>query len=257
MHQRFSLHFSHLPLVQKALYTGTLSVIALGYAFAAIYIFASHHGRDGESMLTVQDIVIAYSGSKTGTRLESSLKGPMSSMLPADENLALVSWVRKGATEEEYEGAIKSIFDNRCITCHNKRNPHLPSLADYEDVLQVTEEDKGFDLHTLVRVSHIHLFGLTFIFTLVGRVFIHAHMKNEMLKVVIIATPFVAIALDIFSWYLTKIYEPFAWMVIGSGMLMGASFAAQFLISMYQMWFYKLPPEVETEFYCQVDTKYK
>jgi len=32
----------------------------------------------------------------------------------------------------------------------------------------VTEQDTGTDIFTLVRVSHIHLFGLTFIFYLVG-----------------------------------------------------------------------------------------
>lgn len=100
MAQRFTLHFSHLPTVQRVLYTCALCVLGLGYTFAMIYIFASHHGRDGNPSLTVRDIVIAYSGSKTGTKLESALKGPMSGMLPADENLKIISWVREGASEK-------------------------------------------------------------------------------------------------------------------------------------------------------------
>lgn len=252
MSQRFSLHFSHLPLVQRVLYTCTLCVLGLGYTFAMIYIFASHHSRDGNDMLTVQDIIIAYSGSKSGTRLESALKGPMSGMLPADENLKIISWVRDGASEKEYQQGIKRIFDNRCITCHNNRNPHLPSLEDYESIKKTAEEDKGMDVFTLVRVSHIHLFGLTFIFFIVASIFIHAYIRHEWLKITIMVIPFISIIFDVASWYITKVFEPFAWVVIGSGMLMGVCFALQFFISLYQMWFYQLPEDVKMRFYCSV-----
>ncbi len=247
MSWRFFVHFSHLPLVQKVLYSGALCVLGLGYSFAMIYVFASHHGRDGQDMLTVEDIVIAYSGSKSGTVLEGALKGPMSNMLSADENLKIVGWVQKGISEESYENTYKAIFDKRCITCHNKRNPHLPQLEDFEGIQHVSEEDHGADLFTLVRVSHIHLFGLTFIFFMVGSIFCHAYMKHEWIKVTIIGIPFIAIFLDISAWYITKIFEPFAWVVIGSGAAMGTCFAIMFFISMYQMWLYKLPEEASKE----------
>lgn len=245
MSWRFNVHFTHLPLVQRALFTGALCALGLGYAFAGIYIFASHSGRDQQPMLSVQDIVIAYRGSPTGTVLESSLKGPMSSMLPAEENIEVVDWVRKGASQEQYDKRIKGILDKRCITCHNNRNPHIPTLESYEGVKHTTEQDHGMDLFTLVRVSHIHLFGLTFIFFIVGSIFSHAYLRSEWLKVTIIGLPFLSIILDIASWYLTKLYAGFAWLVIGSGAVMGSCFALMFFISIYQMWFYRLPPEAE------------
>ncbi len=252
MSQRFALHFSHLPLVQRILYTSALCVLGLGYAFAMIYIFASHHGRDGNPMLTVKDIAIAYGGTKSGTKLESALKGPMSAMLPADENLKIISWVLNGASEKAYEEEIKAVFDNRCITCHNNRNPHLPSLESYKGVMQTAEEDRGMDMFSLVRVSHIHLFGLTFIFFITASIFIHAYIRQEWLKITIIVMPFISIIIDVASWYITKVFEPFAWVVIGSGSLMGISFALMFFISLYQMWFYKLPDDVQMRFYCAV-----
>ncbi|MFT5141222.1 MAG: hypothetical protein ACI9CB_002894, partial [Rhodothermales bacterium] len=39
----------------------------------------------------------------------------------------------------------------------------------------------------------------------------------------------------------TKLYAPFAWVVLISGGLMGLSFATMWIVSMYQMWFYKPP----------------
>ncbi len=247
MSWRFFVHFTQLPLVQRVVYTGTLLTLGLGYLFAMIYVVANHAERDGDPMLSVNDIVIAYSGSNDGTVLESALKGPMSNMLPANENIAIVNWVREGTSEEAYNATIKKIIDKRCVACHNDRNPHIPSLQGFEKVMHTAEKDTGMNIFTLVRVSHIHLFGLTFIFFIVSSIFSHSYIRYEWLKVVIVSLPFIAIVFDIASWYITKVFQPFAWVVIISGALMGMSFAIQFITSIYQMWFYSLPEEAERE----------
>lgn len=247
-------HFSQLPVSMRVLFTGTLIVLGVGYLFAMIHIFASHAGRDGDPGLSVNDLIIAYSGSKSDTRLEAALKGPMSGMLPTDEKDEIVAWVRRGALEEEYrpmEGAANSpykpilpIFEKRCLLCHNGTNPHIPNFKEYSGLMSVVALDTGIDIFTLVRVSHIHLFGITFIFFIMGSVFCHAYVNPPWIKCIFMITPFVAILLDIGSWYLTKIYPPFAWMVMISGGFMGVAFAGQWIISIYQMWFYTLPKDV-------------
>jgi len=247
MSLRFFVPFTHLSVVQKAIYTSALCVLALGYGFASLYVFESHAGRDGKPMLSVNDLIIAYSGSKTGTHIESALIGPMYNMLPIDENLQIVDWVRNGADKNIYETKIASILSKRCVSCHNKRNPNLPSLEDYESVKHTAEQDTGMDVFTLVCVSHIHLFGLTFIFLIVSTIFTHAYIRRIWLKVTIVTIPFVAIALDISSWFIIKVFEPYAWMLIISGLFMGGSFAVQVFTSIYQMWFYKLPDDVKIE----------
>ena len=40
---------------------------------------------------------------------------------------------------------------------------------------------------------------------------------------------------------MTRIYQPFAWIIYLSGILMALAFAAQRVVSMYQIWFYSLP----------------
>ena len=52
----------------------------------------------------------------------------------------------------------------------------------------------------------------------------------------LIAIPFVAIWLDIGSWWFTKFKPLFAYTVIGGGALMGLSLAAQISLSLYEMW---------------------
>ncbi len=238
-------HFSMLPIGMRVMFTGTLVVLGVGYLFAMIYIFASHAGRDGNPNLSVDDLIIAYSGSKSDTRLEGALKGPMANMLPQNERDEIIAWVRRGAEQEEYTTRIEPIIEKRCMVCHNGSNPHIASLKEYEDIMLMTELDTGMDIFTLVRVSHIHLFGITFIFYIVGSIFCHAYIKLVWVKCALIATPFLAIVLDIGSWYLTKVYPPFAWVVMVSGAFMGVSFAVQWVISIYQMWFYTLPEDVQ------------
>ena len=118
----------------------------------------------------------------------------------------------------------------------------MSNLDGYDNVSLVVEQDTGASLHTLVRVSHIHLFGMTFIFFIMGFIFSHAFIRPVWLKSLVVFTPFVCIAADVSSWYFTKLYSGFAWVVLLAGGGMAASFAFMWFTSMYQMWFYK-PPE--------------
>lgn len=244
MSHRHFYHFSALPMSARTAYTMTLLVLGTGYLFAMLQVFFSHAGLDGKPGISPEDLRIAYRGSEVGTRLESALKGPMAGMLPESERSTIFTWVEKGATQEGYEQIAKPIFDSRCIACHDGSNPLHPSLVSYEDVSKLITKDTGMSIATLVKVSHIHLFGITFIFYIVSNIFAHAYMKTLWLKCAVIVLPFLAILMDIFSWYLTKLHAGFAWVVIGSGALMGVSFAIQWVISMWQMWFYTLPDDV-------------
>ena len=239
---RMFFHYKEFPLSMRTLFTGTLLVLGLAYLFAMLHVYNSHAGRDGQPGLSVQDLQIAYSGSKEATKMEAALMGPMSGMLGTNERGTIIGWVRRGADVQEYENRIKPILDKRCLACHDGSNPHIPSLNDYEETVELAEVDTGMDIFTLIRVSHIHLFGITFIFFIMGQIFSHAYVRPVWFKSVVVAAPFVAIIMDVMSWYMTKLFPPFAWVVIMGGGLMGASFAFQWIISMYQLWFSKYSP---------------
>jgi hypothetical protein len=236
---RMFFHYSELPLSLRMLYTATLIVLGIGYLFAMIQIYEVDAGRDGKPGLSAEDIAISYSGNRTATRLESALSGPMSGMLPTEESSTMISWVHRGLDKQEYEAQIKPIIDRRCLACHDGSNPHIPNLNGLENVSNVAQIDTGMTLATLIRVSHIHMFGITFIFFVMGLIFSHAYVRPVWFKSTIIVLPFASMVVDTGSWYLTKLNTAFAWTVIIGGALMGMSFAIQWIVSMYQMWFYK------------------
>ncbi len=105
--------------------------------------------------MSYKDILTAYTGSGKDSRLESALRGPMASMLPPDEMNKLVTWVHEGADRAKYESDIKPLLNQRCMTCHDGSNPHLPNLNGFDNLKKVTELDTGTDVFTLVRVSRI------------------------------------------------------------------------------------------------------
>jgi hypothetical protein len=111
-------------------------------------------------------------------------------------------------------------------------------------VQKVTERDTGAGIFTLVRVSHIHFFGITFIFFIMGSIFSHAYVRPVWFKCSVVALPFVCLVLDISSWYFTKLYHPFAWVVMLGGAVMALAFAYMWVVSMYQMWFSRTPQPV-------------
>jgi hypothetical protein len=239
---RMFFHYSEFPLSMRTLFTGALIVLGLGYVFAMIQVYAVNSGRDGKPGLSVEDIVIAYSGSTEATKLEAALLGPMSGMLPGDERGTIVGWVHRGLDKAEYGTHIAPIIEKRCLVCHDGSNPHISNLNGYENVSKVAQIDTGMSLYTLVRVTHIHLFGITFIFFITGLIFSHAYVRPVWFKSLIIILPFFALMVDVSAWYLTKIFPPMAWAVMVGGGVYGICFATQWFVSMYQIWFYKYAP---------------
>jgi len=232
--------FSDASISEKILDTMFLITIGIGYLAAIANLYYTHQGRDGEEGLSVKDVTLAYYGSHNQTRLGAAINGPMGANLP---NLAakttILDWIQNGTTEEEFDAKIKPILQNNCVMCHSAESGmSIPHFETYEQVLEVTGTDTGATIPALVRVSHIHLFGIAFILFLIGRIFILCEMP-VIFKRILVAAPFVFLLLDISSWFITKIIPDFAYVVIAAGAFVGITFSLQLFISIYQMWLYK------------------
>jgi hypothetical protein len=223
----------------KALFTAYLLTMAIGYFMAFFYLFLINiapHQKMGMEVL--EGIVHMYYGKKGDTRLESALKGSMGEYVSKAEKEKIFNWISNGGGREKYT-EVQPIFDNNCVECHSSLSGmNLVPFTTYEEIKNVMKIDFGESIKTLARVSHVHFFGISFIFIWTSLIFSFCSIKRY-LKITIILTPFIAIWLDIGSWWLTK-YEPvFAYTVIIGGGFMGVSFAIQILYSLYEMWLRK------------------
>jgi len=232
--------FSDASVSEKILDTVFLIAIGIGTIFAVVYVYLTHEGLDGKPGLSADDIRIAYYGANQQTRLGAALHGPMAGNLPiAKKRKVIFDWLDHGHKQQEFETKVAPILNKYCIMCHSEEaGMGLPPLTSFTDVSKLTEEDTGASILSLVRVSHIHLFGISFILFFLGRIFIMCEMP-VMVKRITVVIPFLAMLMDIFSWYATKFIPGFSYTVIIGGGLMILSIGSQIVVSVYQMWFYK------------------
>jgi hypothetical protein len=229
--------FKDISVSERILNTVFLFTIGLGYLAALANIYYTHRGLDGKPGLSVQDVVITYHGGGNETRLGTAITGIMQPNLtiPTDKDVIL-QWIKQGANEPIYNEKIAPILNRDCVKCHTPSiNPSLPDLTHYATVSEVAHSG-GESIPTLIRVSHIHLFGIAFLLYFVGKIFILCEI-NVHIKRVAVVIPFAAIVVDVLSWFLTKDFSSFGYVVIFSGALMGLSMGLQIVLSIYQMWF--------------------
>lgn len=232
-----TLRTASLPI--KVLFTCFLLSIGIGYLMAILYLFLIEiepHAKQGVGM--VQAVIIKYYGQRGATRLEGALGGSMGDNLTPAQKKEVVRWIQRGAAEADF-ASVQQIFLDQCAVCHSKESGMpIPSLVNYREVSAYTEVDMGQSIKSLVRVSHIHLFGISFIFMFTGWIFALSEVEIRW-RALLIAVPFIAIWVDIGSWWFTKFEPLFAYTVIIGGALMGFALAAQIVLSFREMWFIK------------------
>lgn len=244
LHFGSSNRFSNLSVSEKILNTCFLLTIGIGYLAALANVYYTHQSRDGKAGLSIDDVMINYHGAPDQSRLGSAINGAMAPNLKfkSDKDVIL-KWIQTGASESDYDDRIAPILNRDCIVCHSPAvNPSLPDLTHYSGVAEVAQAG-GATLPHLIRVSHIHVFGIAFILYFIGKIFLLCEI-NILVKRVAVVIPFAAMLLDILSWFMTKSFPAFAYVVVASGALMGISMGLQILVSIYQMWFY--PPAIKT-----------
>ncbi len=229
--------FSDISISERILNSFFLLSIAIGYLFSLGQIYFSHQGRDGNPGISVADIAIAYHGSPEQTRLATAINGPMAGNLKsAADKTVILDWIESGAQPAIYEAQVAPILQRDCQICHSPASGmRVPPLTSYEQVVKLTEADRGASIPSLIRVSHIHLFGIAFILYMVGKLFVLCEIP-VWLKRLTIGLPFLGMLTDIFAWYLTRETPSFAYLLVISGALMGLSLNFQVLLSLYQMW---------------------
>jgi len=228
-----------LPIPAKILATMFLLTLSLGYCYAILNLFLSTQMFDGQKGLSIKDIKLKYYGDRSNTILEQKINTTMRVYLPTDEaKKKIKDWISSGVGYDRYEKDIKPVFEKNCVQCHSPEGERYNSpLTNYEEALKFTEIDKGKPYERLAESSHIHIISMGMMFFLVGVIFLFTSFPKWS-KIVIFIASFGSIIMDIGSWWLTKMVEPFfAYFVFLGGILMGLSFALQVLGCLYKIWF--------------------
>ncbi len=232
-------HLKDFDAPVKVLFTGYLTAVAFGYFFALVQIMFTHGMADGELGLSLDDIVYSYYGNRSGTVLESKLNGSMKDNATDHERFVIMQWDREGGEESTYASSgVKKIIENKCVMCHNEGASGIPDFTEFEQIKELTKEDEGATFASLTRVSHIHLFGISFIFMFVGLIFCFSETSTVMAKCIAIGMPYTFLLVDIISWWLTKLHPMFAILIMMAGTGMAISFIFMWVVSILEMWLF-------------------
>lgn len=223
------------PLSVRVFATSILATLGLGYLLAMVYLYATKvrpHQLQGHGL--IQGVEYSYHGKPAESRLISSLKGSMAATITPEEFDAISAWVSDGAPEETYGDVVGPIVENNCASCHDEGG-YFPVITSFENVEPLTKADSGVDLKKLARMTHVHLLGIPLIFYILGALFVRTRYP-EKLKAWLVVLPFVAIIWDIAHWWITKANPSAALGIILGGALMGVGFAAQWGMSLWDVW---------------------
>lgn len=223
-----------LPVKFKVLFTGFLLVIGVGLLMAGVQIMLTHGMADGKAGLSINDIVYSYYGNRSGSKLESMLNGAMKPMAPDTARFELIQWARDGAPIDAWASRIEPLVQKHCVSCHNGESS-LPDFRKAEVVRQAAETDQGASVAFLTRVSHIHLFGIAFIFLFVGWIFAMAEFDRRW-QFILIATPFTFLLVDVLSWWLTRLTPIFAWLTMLGGIGYSLASTVMLFTCLTQLW---------------------
>jgi len=229
------LNLPSLALPLKALFTGYIMLVGVGLMMAGLQVLLTHGMADGKFGVSVDDIVYSYYGNTTGSKLESKLNGSMKVHAPVEDRLQIIKWAREGASKPQWDQVVQPIIERNCARCHGAI-PSLPNITEYSVAVKEAQVDEGASVSTLARVSHIHLFGISFIFFFIGFIFSLSVGFNKWIKSGLIIFPFLFLIVDISSWWLTKFDPGFAWLVIIGGIGYSIAAGVMLLTSLYQMW---------------------
>lgn len=238
---RRAKRFYNCTVSEKLLYTSFLLLVGLGYLMAIAYLYVTHENNDKQPGLSVEDVAYSYYGNRSGTRLEAAIRGPMASYIEDKDRNVLVAWLKDGAEEEHFEKDIKPIMEKSCLVCHSKASGMpIVDYSTYHGLHEVAQVDTGMSIASLLRVSHIHLFGISLLLFGLGMIFIQSEV-NIWFKRFLVLSPMFAVFVDVLSWFLTKWDSHYAIVVVVAGGVLGFSMTMQILISLYQIWFLKKP----------------
>jgi len=232
---KLSRALPEVSLDLKALFTGYILVVSIGLLVAGAQILLTHGMADGEFGLSVDDVVYSYYGNRGDSRLESKLNGSMKDKANVADRTRIIRWVHDGSPEAQWENGIREVFQENCTSCHGTI-PGLPDFTNYGSVTRLSKVDTGASIDSLTRVSHIHLFGIAFIFFFIGFIFSFTRGIQPGVKAALIVVPFLFLILDVAAWWMTKWYPSFAWATLVGGFVYMLASGFMLLASLYQMW---------------------
>ncbi len=232
---------SGIPSSSKIAITGFLIAVGIGYLLGFLNIYVTYSPVDEKPGLSVKDIEFAFHGKREATKLEKAIDGGMKGYFKSQGDYSAVkTWLAAGAGESDF-ARVKPILDGSCSTCHSTGAKVGNVVTEtYSNVKAYLVQDEGKPFERLIGISHTHVLATAPLLFLLAIVFSFARYA-EGSKSLVMGFAFLALFVDIGSWWLAKVSAAAAVLVIVGGVFLALAFASLILLPLYDMWVRKRP----------------
>ena len=220
-----------------------------GTAASGIYLNMHHGDRDQRDGLTVNDVRAHYHGVVSPSVLIESLDSGHPERLADRERSILLEWLRGDAAQlsleydnlDRGEDAPAEILFRACADCHSRSAdgedayPELP-LDYWDDVysLAASTDIRPVDTEILAASTHTHALGMASMGLVMALLMFFTTMPRVIVSPVIAVTG-VGLIADIGGWWLTRIDDTFAWMVVIGGVGFSAGMTVMSLLILIEL----------------------
>jgi len=177
---------------------------------------------------------------KYGTpEIVSSMKTTMYQHVTEDESIVAVEqWIIEGSKKEDFKEKVLPIMKEDCTNCHSKKSTMSQAmtsmpLGKYKEVLPLTKA--GYSWKKMSKQAHIHLFGIT-VFLIILSLLMAYSSFLPWIKYLFIIVSSLSLWIDIFSWWLTKFFVEFIYVIFLSGGLMSGSIIVMSVLVFLDLW---------------------
>lgn len=233
-----SFRLRHLPTPLKLVVSLALIVLGIGYLIALANLYLTYNLTDGEPGLTVTDLRRAFYGNRDNTKIASKINGgSMEQFLPRPgDKEKILTWIQDGATREGYDSVVRPILQQNCVRCHNPEGlQRFAPLTSFEEVMVVTQIDRGEPSALWARVAHTHVQSIALVFLVLGTVFCFTSVSDRW-KAIIVVAPFVALLVDFGARFAARYTPHIVYLMMVSGATIGTLFGIMVLLPLYEMW---------------------
>ncbi len=216
------------PLPRLGLICIVLTLLG-GTLAAGTHTLLHHQNRDERAGLTIDDIKAHYHGIATTAPLLESLRSGHPRTLQSDDRQTLIEWLRSNSISTDYDNldlgdaAPSEIIAENCLECHSRSSsgpdtaPDIP-LDYFDDVepLSVSRDIQPVSIEILAASTHTHALALSALTLVLCWLALHTAWPRPLVGTLVALTG-VGLLADIASWWLTRQWIGFAWVIAIGG----------------------------------------
>jgi len=226
------VNLSHLSTSSKLALTLFSLIILIGLVVSSFYVNFSLDTSPLFSLPSVEYIRLKYSSPPLKRALLTSMKKFITSDA---ERQIVISWLDRGGYRSGYYESVEPILQLRCVPCHGQGTTRANvSLRNWGDLAPLAL-GHGMSRESLVAQTHYHLFGIGVIILFSALLFSRLSV-SEKLKASVISLSFLALIVDISSWWLARRYDVAVYAILAAGITMIFMVVLMNISALWAMW---------------------